>query len=535
MQEVESAVSTTSNLDSRNGNAEKQSLELRSWRSRLARKALRLLVVVHRWIGIFACLLFVIWFVSGLVLMYVHFPAMSPEEKLATIPPIEWNEIRAQPEEALEAASFTEFPKKFWLEMSAGEPVYRLHDWDDADYAVSAVSGQRISQVEPIEALRTVQLNLAAPSATLLIADLESDQWTVAGYWDELRPFHVIALNDSLDTHYYVSVETGEIVLDTVRWERFWNYLGAIPHWIYFEFIRFDTDLWFWVVVVLSAIGIVAAVSGLLVGITRLRLRHRHDGSGVSPFLSWTKWHHIAGIIGGVFLLAWIVTGLLSLYPSGFLEQRDVTGDELRRYAGNTLPRFAFSGLNSVANGKRNVRSAEFIWLGGRPLVLLRDGESNVSIVDSLHGAAQSIADDELYSTAKNLMPDSTLISSARLVVGDEYWHTGFTVKKLPILRVAFDDEANTWFFIDPDSGQVVGILDDVGRLDRWANSGLHGMDLAFLRGNRPLWDIIVWVLMLAGLFISLSGVVIGVKRLIFTSKSSRKRRSTARLSEASV
>ena len=150
-------------------------------RSPLTRTLMHLLVVIHRWIGIVACLFFVIWFVSGLVLMYVHFPAMSPEEKLATLPPIPWEQVQTSPQEALESAGFVEFPKEFWLEMSGAEPVYRFRGWDGSDHAVSAASGQKISHVDPQEALRKVQLNLSAPQATLLKAGMLSDQWTVAG------------------------------------------------------------------------------------------------------------------------------------------------------------------------------------------------------------------------------------------------------------------------------------------------------------------------------------------------------------------
>jgi hypothetical protein len=32
----------------------------------------------------------------------------------------------------------------------------------------------------------------------------------------------------------YVSSVTGDVVQDTTRASRFWAYLGAIPHWMYF-------------------------------------------------------------------------------------------------------------------------------------------------------------------------------------------------------------------------------------------------------------------------------------------------------------
>jgi hypothetical protein len=469
--------------------------KLKAQKQTIGARLLRQAVVLHRWVGILICLFFVLWFVSGLVLMYVHFPKLTNEDKLATLTPIEWGKVEVTPEEALALSGLSEFPEQFSLEMAAGEPVYRMVDWSGVKSAFSAVSGQRRSADDPPEALRIVQQNLSAPQATLLKADVNSDQWTVTGYWDYERPFHIIALNDPANTHYYVSISTGEIVLDTVGRERFWNYLGAVPHWMYFEFIRANTDNWFWVIIILGAIGSFLAILGMWLGISRLRLRQRYSGNRISPFRSWAKWHHVVGLVGGVFLTTWIITGMLSVYPGGFLEQREVTHSEFKQYAGNTLPQFDFPGMETISQNYPDALMAHFSWVGGRSLVVLKDTKSEI-IVDGVSGAAATLADDDLYQIAESLMPAASVIRTKRLETGD-----------------------------------VIGILDDIGRLDRWFNAGVHNIDLAILFNNRPLWDIVVWVLMLSGLFISVSGVVIGVKRLQFDAKRRRLRRAAARQS----
>jgi hypothetical protein len=43
----------------------------------------------------------------------------------------------------------------------------------------------------------------------------------------------------------------------------------------------------------------------------------------------------------------------------------------------------------------------------------------------------------------------------------------------------------------------------------------LHSLDFAILLRNRPLWDVTVIALSAAGLVISLSGIVIGWRRLV--------------------
>ena len=153
------------------------------------------------------------------------------------------------------------------------------------------------------------------PSSAVRVETLERDQWTVPQGLNPLRPLHRIELNDAAGTELYVSARTGEVVRDTTRSERFWNWLGSVPHWIYFTPLRADPPLWHDVVVWLSAACIVSAVTGIVIGILRLRLRRRFRNGSVTPYTGWMAWHHIAGLVGGVPVLTSIVTGWLSTYP----------------------------------------------------------------------------------------------------------------------------------------------------------------------------------------------------------------------------
>ena len=43
----------------------------------------RALYWTHRWLGVVGCLLFAMWFFSGVVMMYVAFPALTDDERHA--------------------------------------------------------------------------------------------------------------------------------------------------------------------------------------------------------------------------------------------------------------------------------------------------------------------------------------------------------------------------------------------------------------------------------------------------------------------
>jgi hypothetical protein len=53
----------------------------------------RFLVSTHRWHGIVSGVLFVIWFASGIVMMYARMPALDPDERLARLPRIDRGSI----------------------------------------------------------------------------------------------------------------------------------------------------------------------------------------------------------------------------------------------------------------------------------------------------------------------------------------------------------------------------------------------------------------------------------------------------------
>ena len=57
----------------------------------------RALVYTHRWLGIAGGVLFVIWFASGIVMMYARMPELSTSERLARLTAINPATLRVIP------------------------------------------------------------------------------------------------------------------------------------------------------------------------------------------------------------------------------------------------------------------------------------------------------------------------------------------------------------------------------------------------------------------------------------------------------
>jgi len=459
----------------------------------IGRQVQRWLYWTHRWVGIVTCLLFAMWFISGLVMIYVGFPALTDAERRALLPVIDGQQVRLSPTEALAAAGQGEWPRSLKLEMLQDQPVYRITGWDNARLTVSARDGRRIDSVDAATAIAI------AGGASVILE--ERDQWSVTARYDPLRPFHLVSRGDAAGTQLYVSSRTGEIALDTTRSERFWNWLGSVPHWIYPTVLRRDAALWTDVVLWISGICIVVAVSGIWIGIQRLRLRRRYSNGAMSPYRGWMWWHHWTGVIGSLFLLTWIVSGWLSMNPNGWFSGRNAVPEQMQRFIGHASADFPLT-----AEPLADVVELRFLWIGGQPLAVQyrRDGSA----------IGTALAPAQIFTAAVQLLPESKLVLQTLLTEEDDYWYSHHTRRPLPVLRIGFDDAERTVFYIDPLTGDLLARVDDSQRSYRWLFSALHSLDFQVLRHAPPAWKLTIWLLSLIGLGVSVTGIVIGWRHL---------------------
>lgn len=474
------------------------------------RLAKRGLYFAHRWLGIITCLLCAMWFVSGLVMVYVPFPAWTDTERLAILPVIDGQKISVTPDEVVASAGMKTTPSTVRLEMYGDEPVYRLAAGSEHK-SVSAVDRRIIGPVSADEARQRLT-SVFRGSDISYAGPVERDQWTVTRRFDPHRPLHLFTLGDAAGTEVYVSSRTGEIVQNSTRSERFWNWLGAIPHWSYFTPIRKDQEFWRQAVMWSSGPLIIGGISGLWIGILRLRTRRRYSGGRVTPYRGWMKWHHIGGLAGGLFLTTWIFSGWLSVNPFHWFSRTQISPAQSARY---TAPRNAYGVSVEALKAAvaRPASEAGLVFFGGRALIVARSAGRR-DVADGVSGAPVGFQNDELVAAGRKLFPGNELVSQQMLTAEDLYWYSHHSVRVLPVLRLTFDDSASTWVHIDPVTGQVLGLTDKSARYRRWLFNFLHDFDLPLLLRNQPARDALIWLLSIAGLVISVSGVVVGWRNL---------------------
>ena len=87
-------------------------------------KLKRILFLTHRWLGIALCLLFLMWFVSGVVMMYTRLPGLDNTERIAGLAPVNAATLRITAAEACQRGGLTDAPRKIRLAMWQGRPAY---------------------------------------------------------------------------------------------------------------------------------------------------------------------------------------------------------------------------------------------------------------------------------------------------------------------------------------------------------------------------------------------------------------------------
>ena len=487
----------------------------------LGHRVKRWLYISHRWIGIASCLLFAIWFISGLVMIYVPFPSLTAQERVAGLQSIDWGRVKVQPAAALAAAGIAA-PKAMSLEMRNRQPVWRIDPWDGTQRTVAATSGSAVKPVDLAMARRVAADFGHAPVSALEL--ITRDQWTVAGGFNKHRPLWKAELGDEAGTVVYVSSVSGAVVQNSDRQERFWNWLGSVPHWIYPTILRQDSPAWRQVVLWVSGPCIAAAVTGMWIGILRTRMgRRRFRGGRMTPYHGWMLWHHIAGLGGGLALLAWIFSGWLSVDPGRLFDSPGIGDAERIAYSGTgKAPPLDIARLARIAPGAKLL---ELNWAAGRSHVMIeRPGRPTLTL-DPSTDTPVKMSEPAILAAAAKLVPNARIREVKRLTAPDAYWYDVGALPQLPVLRVEYDDAAGTWVHLDPTTGALLGEIDERGRVYRWLFDFLHKWDLNGLTLNRPAWDALLWGLSILGLVTSISGIWIGWIRLMQPRAASRRRR----------
>jgi uncharacterized iron-regulated membrane protein len=509
----------------------------------------RTLFILHRWLGIALGLFMLIWFFSGLVMVYAGSSRVGSSTRLAHSPPLPTHAVtlsaaqawqRAYPDQAAPTLGEAR------LLMQAGEPVWLLIDQAGQRHVLSAQDGQLL-RTDASRAVRLArdwaQAAGDAASTPMFLDTVRADAGTRMMSFDPFRPLHRVALNDADGTQLHISAKTGEVVRATTTLGRTLTWLGSWLHFlrplddIGLSESRKDILTWS------ALVACFATLTGLWVGWQRWRPgwfgQRRYATGLVHPYRSatWPRWHFWLGLTGGVWAMLWIFSGFLANNPWHLFSHAGVKPAELARYQQGSLPAAALDWRAPLATEPASPWVAlHWRHLGEHAVLLAYQADGRVSRLSELAGPSNSgprphtFSQAELERAARALYPDSQVVARQWLSEGDSYYYLrprgeDPLDKPFPVLRLQLDDPAATWLYLDASTGQLVKRIDRSRRSYRWLFNALHSWDLPILR-SRPLWDGWMIVASLLGIGLGVTSLVLGGKRLARTLTPARLTRA---------
>lgn len=497
---------------------------------RFTRQIDKFLFTIHRILGTLLSILFAMWFASGLVMIYHTFPYIPASAYLmkndclhaGNVPSLE--QIRSlEPQEIDGLQSVT------------------LHSYLGS---VRLTYNYRDTSV-----LRVVRSAPALKDTTATLLDMWSDrkpvrvdtlyrldEWIINKWGYSDFPVYKFHFNDQGKHQLYIG---GNAVLQYVsQSQRLWGYLSAVPHWIYIRQLTQYPDIWIPFIMWSAFLGCFMCLTGIYLGVKRFRVSRFRVTSMYRRFSY--KWHHIMGAVFGVFCITSAFSGAMSVtsVPQWLVKTHTYTD----RSPLTALSLKAFSlepavWLQSVCEpaGKPVYRLKLQSYLGRPVMELATDSvvTSGTRYLSYQNRTTRFIYTDASQNYPQSLHIDKTDIGRAlqtlypanasdirisTLTAYDSYYINRNLNQPLPVWKAEINDEDRSLYYFNPSVPDYY-YYNSSRKVQKYLYSHLHNFTFPFLVQHGALRIVLLWVICLAGLFISLTGCYLGIRYLMRTVK----------------
>jgi hypothetical protein len=495
--------------------------------------------LAHRWIGMLLGGMVLIWFLSGTVLAYYPWPALTESQDLTLLQPF-------RPGSSLVGfAAAHRIAADYLARHAVAAPMqsstlvagrlmrwgdglaYQLWGERDGHYMslalVDAQSGTLLSPVTPEMATASARQISGTASHVVQVDVLQrGDHYMMNRGYAYQFPAYRIRFDDSHATAVYVGIRGGTPFGVVTTLTRFTTWCGTVPHWLYFQWLLQDHEgLWTAINLFLPATGVLLALTGIILGWSQLFPRRKRGEWRPSPYRGVSKWHHIAGVVFGFFVLTWASSGVLQMIggsnqarPGQAAGTRGgaVGWGEVRLSEAEALAR-----LHQATHGGAEPVAIDFYQFQGLPGFDIHLSDRREFWVDAVSGAVRGqLTRREAEDAGRRVMGDTVQVRSVdRIASYDTYYYARHGREMhLPAWRIRYADGENSALYLDAVNGTPVGFVDRSARRSRWLRDAIHSFDYPALNNRRPLWDFAILPFLLAGSVSAFTGVWLLVRRV---------------------
>jgi len=217
--------------------------------------------------------------------------------------------------------------------------------------------------------------------------------------------------------------------------------------------------------------------------------------------------HRALGSVGSLLLVVWFASGAVMTFadfPRFADEERLASAQVLPAGSVPELPPTMRSALERGGDIRARLAMME-----GAPTWLFT--QAGVRRALRARAPFEVAPLDETRARAEAMRRLGTRVRDAAPIDAPDQWSVGLAPTHFPLWRVSLDDEAETQLYLSAQSGEIVQASTHAERALAWVGAIPHWIYPTLLRRERALWRQVVLALSVAGLVITLSGLVAGL------------------------
>lgn len=481
-------------------------------------KFIRGSIQIHKWLGVIMFPVFLIWCLSGFVMLFHSFPYYDSEQLF-----YKQTNLNSFTHNIETIQDTTLSPSSLSLQVLNNQAIYL--------YKGKNYTASNFSLIEKYTKENLDQQVEELYQDTILKVEVmeDLDIWIPWKHLTTAFPIYKYYIDDDSKTQVYFSQKTGRIVQETTQKSRFFAYIGAIPHLFYYKWLKLKPDLYRQLIIILAIIGMIVCLSGIIMGFY-MSLKSWRRSYKISNYRKWSyRWHHILGLFFGLLLFTFLFSGMLYTIqiPQWIISQKRElnfhqiwNGKELKT-KDYVLP------ISKILSDPRFTKIKKIEWkqIDEKPYYFLYKMFQEPIIIDAEtndSGRVKIFTPQEIESIFAKRFRDTIAYTTSFISETDGYYNIN---KPLSVLRFELNDADNTWIYIDSNNPGFLPSLNKSQRIRRWLYHGLHTFDIPYLFKHQILRKSILIVVLLFLSIISITGSILGIKYI----KRKKKRRKKAK------
>lgn len=478
---------------------------------------------LHKITGLIIAIFFVMWFVTGIILLYHGYPRVTNIDRFTHMDCLEETEIPAF--HSIPELSDTLAVQTLSVRQRLGETIWTIsglsnHTATPMD-AKAEVGGDFVMVSDSLVApkkLTAIDIEtIASRWASGKIYQIDTlhhrQQWVMYERYERSLPILRYYFDNPEESEVFISQHDGEVLQVTTRNERFWAWIGAIPHKLYIPALRSDVKRWENVLLVGGLLCLIASLSGFYIGLYYLVINKRKHNRIASPFKKkmW-RYHHVAGLIFGIFLIAWGISGSLAMQrvPKWLVDyEGDYFVNSSKLWGKRPLPLGKYKlDYKDLFKKYKDIKHISWEHFGNVAAYRVVSGNEEIYVDATTENIVRPLylRKETVEKAVERYFGKDTSYTITLMEDYDEYYLSPPGGYPLPVWKIDIDNIDGSRLYISPSNGYVK-YLNHNRMAKKWLFAATHYLNIKYFVLHKVLRYTCLWILSIGCVFVCVTGL----------------------------